>query len=833
MKNFKKVLALVLVVVMAMSFATVSSAAFTDAASITKAEAVDVLSAIGVINGYEDGSFKPEGDVTRAEMAKMIATILNKGEDVGTMYAGACTFADAVNHWAAGYIAYCAQEGIINGKNAATFDPDANVTGTEAAKMVLGALGHKADKANLVGSAWASTTLSLAKKAALIGEQNNMTANMGQALNRENAAQLLFNGLKATMVEYTGGTNITIGNVVLNQGATAANVAQTVNSDFGAGNAATQELAEEYFSKLTVTVGGADAFGRTCNVWTYETEEVGSYNVAPYTTYTVETTLGQLYTDLGKVDAAKLTNITYYVDGENVSQSKAATMANLASGNVTDTIGGQGVTTEVYFDADTMTLNIVEINTYAAKVTGVYPAVKDANGDITAAAYITIAPLYNGKTATSGQYQLNGQEVGTTVILTDAFTTADKEAIVTYTIGDDVNKANYNAQLQTVAKTTAVTGTNGGYSEIAQYTVVSTIVGGTTYNVNVNAQGQNKYGTTFGADETIYLDANNNVVYTTAVASNDYLLVKANAATETFANGYSALVVLQDGTEKVVELAAVHDGGTGVQNNTVYNYIVGTDGKYTLSNGVQNTVSAGTVTNKVPTLVAGNNPVYADANTIFVVGVKDQNTNVTTYTVYTGIAAVPTFQVNNSTIYYAVNASGNAAVVFCENATLTGSSTTAVMALYKTGNESKTTAGVGNSYRNVRAVVDGQVTTVKLTDTAYNNLTAGQFTLVSGGLTDVNGNYTSLNPVTTQGNLAQATTFTTFGAYLNGNITLDNAMYVDASVPVVVWNTTEKALQITTVEAVQAMTAQTTGIYTHELAAVGGAITGIYMTVDY
>ena len=71
-KWFSIVLALVLVVAMVMAFATVSSAAFTDAASITKTEAVDVLSTLGVIKGYEDGSFKPEGTVTRAEMAKMI-----------------------------------------------------------------------------------------------------------------------------------------------------------------------------------------------------------------------------------------------------------------------------------------------------------------------------------------------------------------------------------------------------------------------------------------------------------------------------------------------------------------------------------------------------------------------------------------------------------------------------------------------------------------------------------------------------------------------------------------------------------------------------------------
>ena len=73
MKNFKKVLALVLVVATLLSFATVASAItskdYKDAANIDYTNAVDVLSYIGVLNGYGDGTFKPEGEITRAEAA--------------------------------------------------------------------------------------------------------------------------------------------------------------------------------------------------------------------------------------------------------------------------------------------------------------------------------------------------------------------------------------------------------------------------------------------------------------------------------------------------------------------------------------------------------------------------------------------------------------------------------------------------------------------------------------------------------------------------------------------------------------------------------------------
>ena len=826
MKNFKKVLALVLTVAMVLSFAVVSTAAFSDAAAIEKTEAVDVLSAIGVINGYEDGSFKPEGTVTRAEMAKMIATIMNQGEDVGTLYAGACTFADTASHWAAGYVAYCAQEGIISGKNASTFAPDETVTGTQAAKMMLAALGHHSDKAGLTGSSWASTTLSLAKKFNLIGFDNNLTANMAAPLSRQDAAQLMLNGLKATMVEYTGGTNIQIGDVTLNQGATASELANTTTT-YTTGNVDGKlQLVEQCFPKLKVTAGTADAFGRTCNVWSFEGTDVGSYNTAAYKTYTTAVTLGQLYTDLGKVDASKLSAAaTYAVDGVTDNTKAALVNNNLKSGDINE-IGGQGVITEVYFDEINMTLNICEINVYAAEILDFVPALKDANGDVSREAYVTLTYLWGGKQGVSTQTDVNGNSIPANAIITDAYTRADKGTVVYYTIGVDTNDSN-KAQLMTMAKATAITGSNAGYATVANYGVSSVNIDATTYAVNKNAAAS--YQGTYGNAETIYVDANNNVVYSTGVGSSDYLYLKDFAGTVSFSDAQQAQVILEDGTVKIVDLAAVHNKGTGLTKDKIYTYVVDGDGKYTLTiAATQNTVAQ--VTNKVPTLAQN---VFADANTTFVVGVKDQVTNVETFTAYTGIAAVPSF---TGTTAYAIDPiTGNVAAAFVLNAQVTGASTTKVMALYKTGQEATTTAGVNNSYVSVAAVVDGAVTSVKLTPNAYAGLQNG-FYLANGGTVDGNGNYASLTPVAASGNYQQAWTFSTFGAYQNGNVTLDSAKYVEASTPVVVWNLSTKKLQVTTVDAVYAMTAQTTGIYTTELSTaqgVAGAITGIYMTVDY
>ena len=95
MKNLKKVLALVLVVAMMASFAVSAGAAsFTDNDKIVYDNAVTLLSDLDVINGFTDGSFNPEGNVTRAQTAKMIAYIMNGGEDASSTFAASAKFND-------------------------------------------------------------------------------------------------------------------------------------------------------------------------------------------------------------------------------------------------------------------------------------------------------------------------------------------------------------------------------------------------------------------------------------------------------------------------------------------------------------------------------------------------------------------------------------------------------------------------------------------------------------------------------------------------------------------------------------------------------------------
>ena len=206
MKNLKKVLALVLA--FACAFTMFAGAAFTDSADINadNADAVELLTALNIIEGYEDGSFQPEGTVTRAEMAKMIFTIRNGGNDDASAYKTVTTsFTDINGHWAAGYIKYLQNTGIVAGKSAYIFDPDSTVTTAEAMKMALVLSGYRADKAGLTGTAWQNNTISLATT---VGMTKDVFSAVAEGCSRQDAAQILSNTLtEVKAVQWSEVTN--------------------------------------------------------------------------------------------------------------------------------------------------------------------------------------------------------------------------------------------------------------------------------------------------------------------------------------------------------------------------------------------------------------------------------------------------------------------------------------------------------------------------------------------------------------------------------------------------------------------------------------------------
>ena len=166
----KKFLSLVLALVMAMSLVTISAGAkdFADDDSITYKEAVDVMSAIGVIDGYTDGSFGATGTLTRGAAAKIICNLILGPTTASALAADAAPFKDVpANHVFAGYIAYCAQQGIINGYADGSFRPSATLTGNHFMKMLLGALGYDGDIEGFTGGNWTIPVAKLALGAGL------------------------------------------------------------------------------------------------------------------------------------------------------------------------------------------------------------------------------------------------------------------------------------------------------------------------------------------------------------------------------------------------------------------------------------------------------------------------------------------------------------------------------------------------------------------------------------------------------------------------------------------------------------------------------------------
>ena len=199
----------------ACAFTMFAGAAFTDSADIkVDAEVVDTLVALGVVNGYDDGSFKPNGTVTRAEMAKMIYVLRTGNSDASAYNDDKTSFTDIGSHWARGYIKYCQSLGIIAGKSNTKFCPNDKVTAQEAAKMLLVTLGYNATKAGLTGANWASKTNALADENGLLEDVNT---SFTSACPRQYAAQLIYNAIDAKTVvlrdgEYTDQTAMGVDN---------------------------------------------------------------------------------------------------------------------------------------------------------------------------------------------------------------------------------------------------------------------------------------------------------------------------------------------------------------------------------------------------------------------------------------------------------------------------------------------------------------------------------------------------------------------------------------------------------------------------------------------
>ena len=204
MRNLKRALSLVLAVVMVIGLMVVGASAvsyndLTDKDEIVNKDAVSMLVALDIIQGKPDGSYAPGENVDRAQMAKMISVMLSNNQNCDDLYMNVNSgLTDISANWAKGYINYCYTLGVIAGRGNGTFDPSANVTAVEAAKMLLTALGYEAEIEGLVGDDWALNTAALAHE---LGIFRNFDKDVSAPLNRDDAALLIYNAMDVEMIE--------------------------------------------------------------------------------------------------------------------------------------------------------------------------------------------------------------------------------------------------------------------------------------------------------------------------------------------------------------------------------------------------------------------------------------------------------------------------------------------------------------------------------------------------------------------------------------------------------------------------------------------------------
>ena len=365
-----------------------AGAAFTDQADIkVDTDVVDTLVSLGVVEGFEDGSFQPNGTVTRAQMAKMIYVLRTGKSDASAYNDDKTSFTDIGSHWARGYIKYCQSLGIIAGKSNTKFVPNEKVSAQEAAKMLLVTLGYDANKAGLVGTNWAAKTNALADENGLLEDVN--TSFTGPCP-RQYAAQLIYNTLDAntvvwrddayTNVNVIGGKNQTVGQKYMGLMDTDDSILLSVKED-SKGTFTVKALANDDVVTFTkVAKDYTDLLGQKVDVLAKASDKVYGIYATSDNELAVKSTVGDL--DKLKTDTLKIDGTEYDIAAgakiftTSVATSRANNVDSIAAGTAYSTTAFDSMDTAntvyaVSNDEDEKIDLFVVIPAHVAKVTNV------------------------------------------------------------------------------------------------------------------------------------------------------------------------------------------------------------------------------------------------------------------------------------------------------------------------------------------------------------------------------------------------------------------------------------------------------------------------------
>ena len=530
----KKLLAMVLALVMTLSLA-VSASAFKDDKDISAdyAEAVAVLDGMGVFKGYEDGSFKPTGDITRAEVATIIYRIYTGDvakSDKSGLYATYNKFSDMAGAgWAAGYIGYCANAELVKGYPDGTFKPSGKITGYEVLAMILRAVGYDKN-GEFSGADWA---LNVAKYAEQLGILKNVakTTNLGAPATRELVAEMLFQAIQKDQVTYTPA--------------------------FGYVTDKALKLGQEslgYKNFKLVSGEGTDAWGRPTTVWAKDANDNAKYDAKDTTEYAtvvatadasfnVETSQCDICDALGEKKTATI--VDTYTNG--VLETKDVTYTATATKAM---VGAQGQQLE-YYKVDGG-YRLVVIDTYLAKVADVVAEKLDAKGHVTRDDYMKLT----------------------------CYKTADKNETV-YVAGNDYAEDDYVLVNVNEKVTDKIVGVGEvklveivGKAESFEgaqsknwYNAAKHTIDDKDYNDAVRFY-LDEAGTTKTAKFTWFLDQFGNLIGDAAIDNSNYAVLK-DIIWKVGKPGYAeATLVFMDGKEDTVAVNSI-DGLSGV------NYIAG------------------------------------------------------------------------------------------------------------------------------------------------------------------------------------------------------------------------------------------------------------------
>ena len=719
MRNLKRALSAALASVMVLGLMVVGASAasyedFTDKAEITHKEAVSMVTELGIIAGLTDGSYGPEQNIDRASFARLVCVTLNGGKEpmLGNLKT---TFTDTQGNWAEKYIAYCVDRSIIAGKGNNTFAPSANVTGSEAAKMLLVALGYNPAYEGIGGTTWQITTDVLANQAGLYDDLDGM--NTSAALTRDQAAQMIYNTLNANVVSYSWTLNANGSTIAVQNKSTKT----LLEDKFGAVKVEGIVLANDIAS----VDSGKDAVGVQSDGKTY-VEVTNSEDSLNSGSFKVDTGLDML----GK------SVILYAKKGSNDSAAKATVLGNVivSEDNVVATATGSKKPGALASDNDLKLGGKIFVNYAAADELTLDKDGKNLKG-------ATLTLIDNDD---DGKVDFQIQTMKAFGKVTAYSTKSDGNITVTISKSDNTNFAG------TFSSTNAADDVEG-FADVKKddYVFVTKIndtmivekaesVTGTVQSikgskVTVDGTAYEQSGLVKNVDGTnslvkalenslkdevkLYLDECGYVVMVDDVDSEtNYLVVTKLASPSGFGDDVQAKVVLADGTKATVTVNL--DDEDYVQEpaqNTLYTYSVDSDGNYNLK-----TVKGGAIELADGKLVKGRVALAKDAegtvtlkansSTVFVIGNGDS------YKVYTGIASVPNTSVDAKATVLADVKTGTAEFVYVSDSTADSDSTDKV---YVIGDPSITEDDDGDKVYSWDVVKDGAVITVTGKSSAF------------------------------------------------------------------------------------------------------------------